>query len=293
MSLTYERLLSLNAKDVAHAYTEKASMLYAVAIGMGRDPLDEAELDYVYERRGRLQTVPTQAVTVARQNLLMNIGLVVEKMLHGEQELVLHRPLPTAAEILADHHVVEVFDKGAGKGLMIEVKSAVRLKDSGEPLFDVYNLYYARGNGGIGGIGGIGGTSKPQRPPHPIPERKPDIIRRTKTLPWQALLYRLTGDDNVIHADPQIARAMGFAGPILHGSCTLAIACREVLAAVCAYQSTRIRSFGTRFTAVVYPGETIETHIWIDGDVASYRCRVLERDVVVLDHGKCLFNGRS
>ena len=285
MPITYEKLLSLSASDVPHAYTERDSMLYAVAIGMGRDPMNRSELDFVYERRGTLLTVPTQAVTVARQNLIFDIGLNVEKMLHGEQKLTIHNPLPTAAEILANHKVVAVYDKGPDKGLMIEVESRVRLKD-GTPLFDVYNLYFARGDGGIGG------TTQPQRPPHKMPDRKPDMIRLTATPASQALMYRLTGDRNVIHADPDIAQAMGFTAPILHGSCTLAIACKEILAGVCEYKPERIKTFGTRFTSIVYPGEQVETQIWVDEGIVSFRCRVLVRDVVVLDHGNCVLTSQ-
>ena len=280
MPTTLEKLMAQQARDVAHAYTERDSMLYAIAIGMGQDPFDETELDYVYERRGTLRAVPSQAVTVARHNLIFEIGMEVEKFLHGEQLLTLHQPLPPAAEILADHRVVEVFDKGAAKGVMVETDTRVRLKD-GTPLFDIYNLYYCRGDGGIGSSGGK------QRPAHPMPERRPDLVRTTRTEPRQALVYRLTGDRNVIHGDPVIAREMGFKGPILHGSCTLGIACREVLASVCGYDNSRMKTFGTRFTSVVYPGETIDTEIWVDGDAVSFRCRARERNAVVLDHGQC------
>ena len=114
----------------------------------------------------------------------------------------------------------------------------------------------------------------------------------TQTLPWHALLYRLTGDRNVIHADPDMARQMGFKGPILHGSGTLGIACREVLAGVCDYDPARMKSFGARFSAIVYPGDRIETDIWIDANRVRFRCRVPERDAVVLDHGECEVEAR-
>lgn len=280
MTITLDKLMAQQAKDVAYAYTERDTMLYALAIGMGRDPMNEIELDFVYERRGRLRAVPSQAVTVSRHNLIFEIGMEVEKFLHAEQLLTLHRPLPTSAELLADHRVVNVFDKGAAKGIMVETDSRVRLKD-GAPLFDIYNLYYCRGDGGIGNSGGR------QRPAHEMPHRKPDLVRSFETLPGQALLYRLTGDRNVIHADPVLAREHGFTAPILHGSCTLAIACLEVLAGVCGHDNTRMKTFGTRFTSVVYPGERIETDIWVDGNQVSFRCRVPGRDAVVLDHGQC------
>lgn len=278
MTVTYEQLMRIEARDVPYRYAERDTLLYALAIGMGRDPFDARELDYVYERRGRLRAVPSQAITVARHNLIYDVGLAVEKMLHGEQTLTLHRSLPVEAELLADHRIVQVYDKGAGKGSIIEAESRVRLVD-GTPLFDIHNLYVARGDGGIGG------PALPQPRPQPMPERAPDLVVESQTLPFQALLYRLTGDRNVIHADPDIARAMGFSGPILHGSCTLGIACRAVLAGVCDYDAARLTRLGTRFSAVVYPGEVIATDIWVDGEAVRFRCRAPQRGAVVLDHG--------
>ena len=280
MPVTYQQLMALHAKDIPHSYTERDTMLYGYAIGMGRDPFDQRELDYVYERRGSLRAVPSQAVTVARQDLIYDIGMVVERMLHGMQKITLHRPFPIAAQVLADHQVIEVYDKGPDKGSIIEIESRVRLSD-GTPLFDVHNLYVARGDGGIGG------PPRQQPGPYPMPEREPDLVRVTQTIPSQALLYRLTGDRNVIHADPEIAREMGFQAPILHGSCTLAVACREVLAGVCDYDNTRMKTFGTRFTSVAYPGDRIETDIWVNGYTVAFRCRVPERNMVVLNHGEC------
>lgn len=284
-SITYDFLMAQRASDAAHAYNERDSMLYGMAVGMGRDPFDTRELDFVYERRGTLRSVPSQAVTVARHNLIYDIGLDVPKMLHGEQKLTLHRPLPPAAEVLADHRVREVYDKGPAKGLLIETDTRVRLKD-GTPLFDVHNLYFARGDGGIGSPAVLRNTTQP------MPERAPDLVRVTQTLPWHALMYRLTGDRNVIHADPDIARQMGFKGPILHGSGTLGIACREVLAGVCDYDPTRMKTFGTRFSSIVYPGDRIETDIWVNANQVRFRCRVPERNAVVLDHGECEIENR-
>ena len=285
MPTTLDQLMALRQDQVATSFTERDTMLYALAIGMGRDPMDETELSYVYERRGDLRAVPSQAVTVARHNLIFDCGLNLDKTLHGEQVLTLHRPLPPAAEVVADHRVVNVFDKGPAKGLLIEAETRAYTRD-GVPLFDIYNLYFARADGGIGSSGGT------QRAPHPMPQRAPDLTRRTTTQTGQGLLYRLTGDRNPIHADPKVAREAGFERPILHGSCTLAIACREVLAGVCDYDANRMQTFGTRFTAPVIPGEVIETDIWVDGDQVSFRCRVPERGVTVLDHGQCRIAAR-
>lgn len=280
MPTTLDVLMSQQATDAAYSYTERDTMLYSVAIGMGRDPFDERELDYVYERRGMLRAVPSQAITAARHNLIFEIGMNVEKFLHGEQKLTLHRPFPTSGELLAEHRVLSVIDKGVEKGLLIETESKIRLAD-GTPLFDINNLYFARGDGGIGSAGSR------NQPVHSMPQRAPDLVRVTQTEPRQALLYRLTGDRNVIHGDPVIARQMGFKGPILHGSCTLALACREILVTVCEHDNRRMKTLGTRFTNLVYPGERLETDIWIDGDQVSFRTRAPERGVVVLDRGNC------
>ena len=280
MSTTLDVLMSQQATDAAYSYTERDTMLYSVAIGMGRDPFDERELDYVYERRGMLRAVPSQAITAARHNLIFEIGMNVEKFLHGEQKLTLHRPFPISGELLADHRVLSVTDKGVEKGLLIETESKIRLAD-GTPLFDINNLYFARGDGGIGSSGSR------NQPVHSMPQRAPDLVRVTQTEPRQALLYRLTGDRNVIHGDPVIARQMGFKGPILHGSCTLALACREILVTVCEHDNRRMKTLGTRFTNLVYPGERLETDIWIDGDQVSFQTRAPVRGVVVLDHGNC------
>lgn len=280
MPTTLDVLMSQQATDAAYSYTERDTMLYSVAIGMGRDPFDERELDYVYERRGMLRAVPSQAITAARHNLIFEIGMNVEKFLHGEQKLTLHRPFPTSGELLADHRVLSVTDKGVEKGLLIETESKIRLAD-GTPLFDINNLYFARGDGGIGSSGSR------NQPVHSMPQRAPDLVRVTQTEPRQALLYRLTGDRNVIHGDPVIARQMGFKGPILHGSCTLALACREILVTVCEHDNRRMKTLGTRFTNLVYPGERLETDIWIDGDQVSFQTRAPVRGVVVLDHGNC------
>ncbi len=283
MSITLKLLTSQQAINAPYSYSEYNTMLYGVAVGMGRDPFNERELDYVYERRGTLRAMPSQAITVARHNLIFEIGMKVEKMLHVEQKLSLHRPLPPAADLLADHRVLSVADKGPERGVMIETESQVRLAD-GTPLFDINNLYYARGDGGMGSFGSR------QRQSSSMPQRQPDFVGVTQTEPNQALLYRLTGDRNVIHGDPVIARQMGFPSPILHGSCTLALACRQVLIAVCDYDNTRMKTLNTGFTNVIYPGERLETDIWIDGDIVSFRTRAPERGVVVLDHGNCQLN---
>ena len=285
VAVTYDQLVNLSEKDVPFRYTERDSLLYAVSIGMGRDPLNLDELHYVYEKLP-LKVVPTQAVVVTCDYLIWNIGLQVEMFLQGENRLTLYRPLPAQADLLAASRVVEVYDKGA-KGCLIEVETEARLADTGEKLFRLGSIIFARGDIGIGGV------TRKAPPPHEMPTRAPDIVRRAETRRDQPLLYRLNGDRNLVHIDPAVARAAGFERPIMHGACTYAIACREVLVAVCQYDAALIEEIDVRYTSVVMPGETVETHIWVDGRVVSFRSIALERNVVVIDHGRCLLRETS
>ena len=144
LPITYEQLVALSSTNVPTAYTERDTLLYAVAIGMGRDPLNRDELRYVFENYP-LRTMPTQAVVVARQNLTWDIGLDVGKFLHGEQRLTLHRPMPVEASILADHRITEVFDRGPGKGSILQLDTTGYVAGDPRPLFEIFSLIFARG----------------------------------------------------------------------------------------------------------------------------------------------------
>lgn len=278
MAVSYEQLLALREKDVAFSYDERDSMLYAISIGMGRSPTDERELPFVFEGRD-LKVMPTQAIIFCVPGMIWDIGLDVEKFLHGEQSFRFHRPLPPAAEIRNEGRVAEVYDKGADRGCLLELQGTASLAD-GAPLVSWTARIMARGDGGIG-------IDRKVAPPHAIPTRAPDVVDHSETRPDQALLYRLNGDRNLVHVDPRVANEAGFPVPILHGACTASIACRAILLHVCDYDPATIAEFDVRWTAPVFPGETIETAIWIDGDTVSFRCRSVERDRVVIDHGRC------
>ena len=283
MTASYDALMALRSENVPYSYGERDTLLYAVSIGMGRDPLNRDELPFVFEHT-KMRTVPTQAVVVARQRLIWDVGLEVGKFLHGEQRITFHRPLPPSANLLADAWIAAVYDKGPGRGAILQIEGVVRDAADGGTLFDWSSLIVARGDGGVGGPG----AKAP--PPHPMPTRAPDMVHTASTSPNLALLYRLNGDRNLVHVDPDLAHSVGFRAPILQGACTYAIACREVLQHVCGYDHTRMRTADVRFTAPLYPGEDVETHIWVDGDTVSYRSRCPQRDVLVLDHGRCELN---
>jgi acyl dehydratase len=184
----------------------------------------------------------------------------------------------------ADARVLEAYDKGEGKGAVIYTETTVREEGDSRPLATLVNSVFARGDGGFGGVKGSG------QPPHEIPTRKPDLTTVVETRADQALLYRLNGDRNPLHADPALARRAGFKAPILHGLCSYAIACREILVQVCKYDHTKLREFDVRFTSPVYPGERITTDIWVDGSTVSFRSSVAERGVIALNNGRCVLN---
>ena len=280
MGLNYEKLMALKRDGDNFRYTDRETMLYALGIGMGRDAVDAKELPYVFESPA-LKTMPSMATVLARVPLLKDSGYDYSKVLHGEQRLALHAVLPPEGDLVASSRVTAAYDKGVGKGAVIYSETVVRSAAGGQPMFTLQSTTFARGDGGFGGPSGSGPA------PHAMPERKPDQSVTLETRKDQALLYRLSGDRNPLHADPALAKRVGFPVPILHGLCTYGTACRAILTTVAAYDHTRIRGFDVRFSAPVYPGESIATDIWVDGKVVSFRCRVPERDVVVINNGKC------
>jgi acyl dehydratase len=177
--------------------------------------------------------------------------------------------------------ITGIFDKGAGKGLIVVCEQVLRDSATGEAIATNIISNFARADGGIGF------SSGPAPRPHVLPERSADFVVDRRTRPEQALLYRLCGDRNPLHADPATARAAGFPRPILHGMCTYGFAGRAILEAVCDYDPTRLQSIGARISSPVLTGDTLRTEIWLDGEVVSFRTSVPERDgAVVLNNGR-------
>ncbi len=289
MAIDYDDMMQSGATGLAASYDEKDVMLYALGVGFGRDPLDADELPFVYENAG-LKVPPTFASVIGRgeappeaqrmpQKSSINFMMVVD----GERRITIHKPLPAAAQILADERYLDILDKGEGKGAVLIQERAAREAKSGDKLFTIVSSIFARGDGGFGG--------KPQGGPplHEIPERAPDLVKECDTRADQALLYALSGDRNPLHRDPQLAQAVGFPRPILHGLCSYGTACRAVLSTVAGYAPERIRQFDVRFSKPVFPGETLAVEIWADGNSISFRATVKERPgTVVLNNGLCL-----
>jgi acyl dehydratase len=288
MALDYRKLKAWPFADVEQTYGWKDSALYALGVGYGHDPLDERQLRFVYE--DRMQAVPTMPVVLAGPGFWVKdpaSGIDWVRVLHGEQSLTLHRPLPVEGTVIGRTEVVGIIDKGRDKGAILHQRRTLREKTSGELLATIEHLTFARGNGGfseIEGNGPPGGDPPPPAKP-PAPETPPDLVCDLPTMPQSALLYRLCADLNPLHADPAVARSAGFPRPILHGLASYGVAGHAILRSCCDYDPSRLKSIGLRFSGPVYPGETIRTEIWRSGTRVQFRARVLEREVIVLSHG--------
>ena len=266
--------------EIEHAYTEKDTILYALGLGCGSDPGEADDLKYVYEQG--LLALPTMAVVLASPgNWLGSKESTVDytKVLHGEQYLTLHRPIPPAGKVMGRGRIVDLLDKGKDKGAVLYAERTISDKATGALIATMTSAAMLRGDGGFGGKLG------PQPAPHVLPESAPTAHVDIKTHPNSALIYRLSSDWNPLHADPKIAAAGGFKTPILHGLCTYGVAGRALVKACCGGDPARLKSMQVRFSSPVYPGETIRTEMWPDGNRVGFRARAVERNVVVLNNG--------
>jgi len=291
MPIFYPDILDQKTAARTFTYGDKDVMLYALGVGMSHDPMDERELAFTYEKN--LKVIPTAATVLAsavgrpargadqveqkpgHRPSQINFLMVV----HGEQKVELHKPLPTSGTFTAQGRTVGAFDKGKDKGAVI-VNETVWTDEAGEKVATLTGSTFARGDGGFGG------PSEGQPEPHQIPSRKADLSVDISTREDQALLYRLNGDRNPLHSDPESAKRSGFPRPILHGLCTYGITCRAVLQAITGYDPDQILSHQARFSAPVFPGDTITVDLWKDGSVISFEARVKDRNATVIKHGK-------
>jgi acyl dehydratase len=279
VAIDYQKLKAWPFPDLDHVYTERDTILYALGLGSGSDPTDADDLRFVYE--DGLRALPTLPVILGYPGFWLKdpkTGVDWRKVLHGEQGLVLHAPVPASGAVIGRTRITEIVDKGDKGGLLYSERDVID-KKSGALLATVYSTGVLRGDGHFGGPTG------PVPQPHPLPGRDPDACLDLATLPQAALIYRLSGDYNPLHADPSVAAAAGFKRPILHGLCTYGIAARAVLKLCCDNDPSALAEFNARFSSPVYPGETIRTEVWRDGAVISFRARVVERDAVVLTNG--------
>ena len=277
MPINYDEIMSMTSENVEISYSDKDSILYSLGVGLGNDPMNMTELKYVYENSQ--VALPSMATNFQYHSPLLlkaNINFIL--VVHGEQKLSFSNPLPVSGDFISNAKVIGCYDKGAGKGAIIDVETTINLKKDNTEICKLVSTTFARGDGGFGG---------PESPKSEIfkIEGDPDFVHEIKTKPDQALIFRLSGDYNPLHSDPNFAKTAGFEKPILHGMCTYGIACRSLVESVCEGDAKRLKKFDCRFSSPVYPGETIVTEMWKNGSKVYYQSKVKERDKIVIKNG--------
>jgi acyl dehydratase len=278
--MDYETIKRWEFPDVVQRYDKRDAMLYALAVGYGFDPLDVQQLRYVVE--DQLLVAPSLAAILGYPGFWMRdeqTGIDWVRVVHAEQALTIHRPLAPAGAIVGRTRVKAIVDKGPDKGALIYQERTVTDEASGELLATVEPTNLCRGDGGLSR------SDDPPEPIPPLPTREPDDVCELPTLPQAALLYRLLGDVNPLHASPDAAVRAGFERPILHGLATFGVAMHAILRTYGNYDPGQLRHLSARFSAPVYPGETIRTELWRSDDAIRFRSKVVERDLVVLTNG--------
>ncbi len=278
MSLNYERIMAYRPADIRASYGARDCILYALGIGLGMDPIDRQQLKFVYEKE--LVAFPTLATTLGWMGRLTDpqFGIDERMVVLADQRMVLHQPLATEATLISRPYVKEIIDKGEGNAAIIQFTRDLTAED-GTLVATVENSTLARKHGGFGGKV----TQSPD--PHAIPSRAPDAVCDLPTPSNLAQIFRLTGDTNPLHIDPERAKVAGFPRPILHGMANFGIAAHAVLRTFADYRPDALASIEARFARPVFPGETIRTEMWHDGARILFRCRTVERGEVAVDNG--------
>jgi acyl dehydratase len=278
MALNYEKIIAYRPADIRASYGARDCIVYALGIGLGMDPTDSRQLKFVYEKG--IVAFPTLATTLGWMGRLTDpqFGIDERMVVLADQRVVLHRPLAVEATLISRPYVKEIIDKGEGNAAIIQITRDLTAED-GTLVATVEGSTLARKHGGFGGKV----TQSPE--PHAIPSRAPDAACDLPTPPNLALIFRLMGDTNPLHIDPERAKVAGFPRPILHGLANFGIAAHAVLRTFGDYRPEALGSIEARFAWPVFPGETVRTEMWRDGGRISFRCRTVERGEVAVDNG--------
>lgn len=276
--MNLEKIKNLDLQPIEQPYIFRDTILYALGLGYGADPLDESELPFVYE--ANLKVVPSIVCVLCHPGFWLqqpDYEVNWVKILHAEQAFNIHRPLPATGTLRGTYSVSGVEDKGAEKGALVHQLKELYDAENDEHVATVRSTLFLRGNGGEGGFG------ERKSPAPPLPQGEPDRVVEFTTDIRSALIYRLSGDWNPLHADPNVAQKAGFDRPIMHGLCSNGIACRAILRTYCDNDPDRLRSMFVRFSSPAYPGETIRFEFFENGDELRFRAVAVERSVTVLD----------
>jgi len=277
----YDALLAFEFPEVRHTYTERDTILYALGVGAGQNPVDPFELRLTYEQA--LVAVPSMAVTLAYPGFWyrdLEPGLDFLRTVHGSERFEVFEPLPVAATVVAKPQIVAIHDKGEGRGSLVVSQRDVRDVTDDRVLARVTQTAFCRGDGGLGGL------AVPPPIPTKVPNSDPNHTFTCPTLTQSAMIYRLSGDYNPLHIDPTFAQEAGFERPILHGLSTYGHVCRTLMR-LGNIDANPITTMDCRFTAPVFPGETVEMDVWVSGSKALFRAQVGSR--IVIDNGVCRF----
>jgi acyl dehydratase len=281
--LNQERLLSWPFRDVQRAYSEKDAIMYALCVGLGSDPTDRDHIRYVYEKDlVAFPTLPNVLGMYDDDDFLADpeVGIDLSQMLHTEIGLTLHSTVPPTGKVVSRISIDRLIDRGEGRGAILDFSRQIRGAESGDLIATERGSFYLRGNGGFGGSEG----SRPRLPA--VPDGPPDVTCDLQTTGQAALWFRLFGDRNPIHADPDVAASAGFTAPILHGACTFGIAAHGVVKGLLDYRGERLRHITARLSAPVIPGDVLSVQLWnAESGRARFRVVVRERDAVVVDNG--------
>jgi multifunctional beta-oxidation protein len=285
--LDVEAAKKLEFETLEFSYEEREAILYALGVGCKRQ-----DLRYVYENDVDFGVLPTFGVipsftamnTVPFGDVVPNFNPMM--LLHGEQFLSVKKEIPTSGTLKSQARVIDILDKGKGASVVIGVTST---DESGEVVFENEFTLFIRGSGGFGGAK-KGADRGAATAANTVPDRKPDAVITEKTSEDQAALYRLSGDYNPLHIDPEMSAVGGFDVPILHGLCSFGISGKHVLKTFGNNDSSSFKNIKARFAKHVFPGETLETSMWKEGNKVIFQTRVVERDVIAISNAAVELN---
>jgi acyl dehydratase len=279
MPIDATRLLSWEFPVSEHDCSARDAMLYALGAGLGGDPTDVAELAYLYEHQ--LAVLPTIAAVIGHPGPWYSdpgTGIDWVHVMHGEQALQIHQPIVAGSTFRCETRVVDVEDKGAGRGALVRWQRRLVDAATGAPVATADSTLFCRNDGGFGGV------TRQKIEPTPWPPTTPTESVHQHISSRAGLIYRLSGDYNPVHVDPKVAVDAGFDRPILHGLCTFAHATWAVLRHVADGDASALVSVAARFKAPVYPGQELRTDIWQEGTTIRFRSYA-DTDTLVLDSG--------